>query len=126
METDPKKKPFTPEVLDKTVIAIPLLDELKKDAKKTKKDRKPIPVIIDINLEYRQGASAARERIRAELAEAIAKHRSSARVQQGINEAKSELSEQYFFASLEGPVIRALVKIDNEERKESDEPGARL
>jgi hypothetical protein len=37
METNPKKKSFTPEVLDKTVIAIPLLEILKKEAKKKKR-----------------------------------------------------------------------------------------
>ena len=34
METNPNKKPFTPRVLDKTVIAIPLLDILTKESKK--------------------------------------------------------------------------------------------
>jgi subtilisin family serine protease len=123
-ERDPRKKPFTPDVLDKTVIAIPLLDILAKDEKQKK--RAPIPIIIDINLEYREGQGAARDRIRQEVAQAIAQFRSSAKVRQGINEAKSELSEQYFFASLEARVIRGLVRIDNEERKSSDEPGARL
>ena len=121
METNPKKKPFTPEVLDKTVIAIPLLEILKKQKKKGAL----IPVIIDINLEYREGAATARDRIREEVAAAIAKH-GTKKLRQGINEPKSELSEQYLFASLEVAVIRGLVRIDNEERKESDTPGARL
>ena len=30
-QSDPTKKPFTPEVLDRTVIAVPLLDKIKKD-----------------------------------------------------------------------------------------------
>jgi len=124
METNPNKKPFTPRVLDKTVIAIPLLDILTKESRKKKPA--PVPVIIDINLEYRAGAAAARDRIKEEVAEAILKHRTSKKVVQGINEEKSELSEQYFFASLEVAVIRALVKIDNRERKTSDEPGARV
>jgi subtilisin family serine protease len=124
METNPNKKPFTPRVLDKTVIAIPLLDILTKESRKKKPA--PVPVIIDINLEYRAGAAAARDRIKEEVTEAILKHRTSKKVVQGINEEKSELSEQYFFASLEVAVIRALVKIDNRERKTSDEPGARV
>jgi subtilisin family serine protease len=124
MDNNPNKKPFTPAVLDKTVIAIPLLDILTKESRKKKPA--PVPVIIDINLEYRDGASAARARIKEEVEEAILKHRTSKKVVQGINEAKSELSEQYFFASLEVSVIRALVRIDNRERKTSDVPGARL
>ena len=123
MESDPNKKPFTPEVLDKTVIAIPLLEILAED------DAQPGPrplqsVIIDINLEYRDGAAAARQRIKDEVAAAIARF-GTAGVVQGINEAKSRLTEQYLFAVLEGAVIRGLVRIDNEGRKESDAPGAR-
>ena len=30
-QSDPTKKPFTPEVLDRTVIAVPLLDKIKKE-----------------------------------------------------------------------------------------------
>src|SRR6478672_8143310 len=118
-----EKELFTPQVLDKTVIAIPLLDILDEEEKK-KRGGKPEPqlVIIDINLEYREGPAAARERIKAEIARAIKEYGSkSKRIEQGVNEAKSELSEQYLFARLEVPVIRGLVRIDNEERKASDE-----
>ena len=124
-----EKELFTPRVLDKTVIAIPLLDILEEEEKKKKKGGKPEPqlVIIDINLEYREGPAEARERVKAEIARAIKEYGSkSKRIEQGINEAKSELSEQYLFARLEVPVIRGLVRIDNEERKTSDDPGARL
>ena len=111
-------------MLDKTVIAIPLLDILDEEEKKKKKGGKPEPqlVIIDINLEYREGPAAARERVKAEIARAIKEYGSkSKRIEQGVNEAKSELSEQYLFARLEVPVIRGLVRIDNEERKASDD-----
>jgi serine protease AprX len=124
MESDPTKKPFTPEVLDKTVIAIPLLEILQ--AEEGQPAPRPLqPVIIDINLEYRDGATAARERIKDEVASAI-KQFGTPGVVQGINEAKSRLSEQYLFAMLEGAVIRGLVRLDNEERKPSDAPEARL
>ena len=125
----PRKNSSRRKVLDKTVIAIPLLDILDEEEKKKKRGGKPEPqlVIIDINLEYREGPAAARERIKAEIARAIKEYGSkSKRIEQGVNEAKSELSEQYLFARLEVPVIRGLVRIDNEERKASDEPGARL
>ena len=124
-----EKELFTPQVLDKTVIAIPLLDILDEEEKKKKRGGKPEPqlVIIDINLEYREGPEAARERVKAEIARAIKEYGSkSKKIDQGVNEAKSELSEQYLFARLEVAVIRGLVRIDNEERKASDEPGARL
>ena len=56
-QSDPTKKPFTPEVLDRTVIAIPLLDKIKKDG-----ETKIQPIIIDLNLDYHGGREAARER----------------------------------------------------------------
>ena len=47
--TDPKKSNFLPEVLDKTVIAVPLLNELGKDAEKI------YDIIIDLHLSYPEG-----------------------------------------------------------------------
>jgi serine protease AprX len=124
MEEDPTKKPFLPQVLDKTVIAIPLLDIL--DVEKSKpQPRPPQPIIIDINLEYREGPVVARQRIKNYVATAIQQFGTPG-VKQGINEAKSALSEQYFFAVLEGDVIRGLVRLDNLDRKPTDQPGARL
>jgi len=87
MEADPTKKPFTPEVLDKTVIAIPLLEILKADEAQPQ-PRPPQPIIIDINLEYREGPVAARRRIKDHVAAAI-KQAGTAGVRQGINDAKS-------------------------------------
>ena len=110
MDADPGKKPFTPEVLDKTVIAIPLLDQLK-ETESGPNPRTPLPVIIDANLEYRDGARAARQRIEKEIRAAIAQA-GSPNVSQGINTAKSRLSEQYVFAVLEPAVIRELVRQD--------------
>src|SRR5688572_24233203 len=54
-QSDPQKTPFTPETLDSTVIAIPLLKELNEDKKKLQKrptlKPKLFDVIIDLNLE---------------------------------------------------------------------------
>ena len=55
-QSDPTKKPFTPETLDRTVIALPLLDKIEQDGL-----GKPQDVIIDINLEYPGGRTEARE-----------------------------------------------------------------
>src|SRR5690349_17606401 len=110
MDADPGKKPFTPEVLDKTDIAIPLLDQLK-ETEAGPNPRTPLPVIIDANLEYRDGARAARQRIEQEIRTAIARG-GSPNVSQGISTAKSQLSEQYVFATLEPRVIRELVRLD--------------
>jgi hypothetical protein len=56
-ESDPTEKPFTPETLDRTVIAIPLLDEIKKNPDKIQ------GIVIDVNLEYPGGREKARENI---------------------------------------------------------------
>ena len=120
-ESDPRRVPFTPEVLDRTVIAIPLLRQLEAQGDSP---GRPFAIIIDLNLEYRDGRKAARERALAAIDRAIAEVGNTSIVQ-GINRAKSDLSEQYLFGELEGPVIRRLVQIDNEEQKQSDTPDAR-
>src|SRR5262249_18234255 len=58
-ESDSTKRPFTPEVLDRTIIAIPLLEDFRKELEELREHptRAPkiYPVIIDINLEYHFG-----------------------------------------------------------------------
>ena len=64
-QSDPQKKPFTPETLDKTVIAIPLLNKLNEEKKRLEKDPslelEAFPVIIDLNLEFPDGREGARD-----------------------------------------------------------------
>src|SRR4051794_31962913 len=66
-ESDPHRKPFVPEVLDRTAIAIPLLKELKAEneafASGTEAARKLYDVIIDLHLEYPGGRDEARKRV---------------------------------------------------------------
>lgn len=63
-QSDPHKKPFTPESLDRTVIAIPLLDILNAEEARRKRNKRlrpeVHPVIIDLNLEFPGGREAAR------------------------------------------------------------------
>ncbi|MGZ4955229.1 MAG: S8 family peptidase [Methylobacter sp.] len=114
-QTDPEKKPFTPEVLDRTVIAIPLLNKFEDEVKEIKKnpDREPVlyKVIIDANLEYYHGRSEARDCVRSMVEQIINKHNIDPR-KQGINEEKSKLSQQYLFATLSAGVIQELVDLD--------------
>jgi serine protease AprX len=117
----PKDVTFTPEVLDKTVIAIPLLKILEDEKEAQEKARKArrryehklIGVILDLNLEYRLGRDKCRERVRQLVAEAIEiAATDKAPGPQGINQHKSDFSNQYMFAKLEPPVIRELVRLD--------------
>jgi subtilisin family serine protease len=118
-ESDPLKKPFTPESLDKTVIAIPLLDILNAEEARRKRNKrlKPLvhPVIIDLNLEFPGGRDAARDWVINETRVILEKDGKTK--EQGINITKSEYSEQYLFARLEGRVVRELVRRDSAEAK---------
>jgi len=126
--SDPQKKPFVPEILDRTVIAIPLLKELKAEeeaiAAGSKEPRKIYDVIIDLHLEYPGGRDKARERVRElirEILSANEKRWSIDSSKQGINEVKSDLSQQYVFGKLEGRVIRALIRGDRPRQGEREE-----
>ena len=48
-------KRFDPRILDRSVIAIPLLEQINKD------DNEIHPVIIAVNLDYDEGRQAGRE-----------------------------------------------------------------
>jgi len=113
---NPRKPQFTPETLDSTVIAIPLLIKLKEEQKKLKKDpgRKPelFPVIIDLNLECPEGRVKAGEWV-VNTINVIIKEVGKDHSRQGVNINKSKYSQQYVFANLEGDVIRELVKRDS-------------
>jgi subtilisin family serine protease len=104
-----KPKSFTPDVLESTVIAIPLFDEFKKNGGLSKE----YDIIIDINLEYPGGRDLARSLVRA-LIRDIVKEYGVDRRQQGIYGSKTELSEQYIFARLRGDLIKEMVRRDRE------------
>jgi serine protease AprX len=131
-QDEAKKPPFTPRTLDRTVIALPLLKQLNEERQKLAKDpsrtREVFPVIIDINLEYPGGRVGAREWVRSAVDRIIGEMGSSENNdRQGVNETKSDFSEQYIFAELEGDVIRELVKQDNDPKdaKKSTKNGPR-
>jgi subtilisin family serine protease len=116
-QSDPEKKPFVPTNLDRTVIAIPLLNILREEESKRQQDPKEPPkvhpVIIDLNLEFEHGRDKAREWIVERTMELVAqKGQNKDSSVHGINKDKSKLSQQYLFARLEGDVIRELVKQD--------------
>ncbi|SAL02156.1 serine metalloprotease MrpA [Caballeronia pedi] len=111
-DTSPGQMGFTPEVLDKTVIAIPLL-HLIRQAPGAAED-----VIIDLNLEYTSGRRDAALRVANLIDEACsgrpktAKNARGAKKTLGRNESKGSISEQYVFATLTGRQIEKLVKLD--------------
>ena len=117
-------RPFTPDVLDKTVIAVPLLDILEKEDKETQEkgtgSAQPVrhPIIIDLNLEFPGGRKEARKEVLKKLIPQAIANVNAAPQPPRIDEKKSELSQQYLFGEMEAAVIRELVGLDTE-----DEPG---
>jgi serine protease AprX len=114
-QSRPQEKPFLPKALDRTVIAIPLLNILKAEDK-SDKPPKPHKVIIDVNLEYPGGRDAARAWVVQKINQLVAETASSIGPYDSIILAKrNELSPQYVFAYLRAPVIRRLVTDDARE-----------
>src|ERR1700688_3672023 len=83
-------KPFDPENLIKTVIAIPLLRDIEADPAALQY------IIIDANLRHAGGRSKAKSDIFQFIADAI-QAAGDPTVQQGVHRAKSEASQQYVY-----------------------------
>lgn len=115
--SDPRQRGFLPETLDKSIIAIPLLDMLD-DAddwragtwppEQKGPNLGPYDVIIDLNLSYAGAREGARERVLGLLDEVERRGQFK-----NVNEQKSKLISQYIFAKISGAGIRLLVKLDN-------------
>jgi subtilisin family serine protease len=106
-----KEKSFTPEDLESTIIAVPLLHEFEQG----KGLSEVYDIIIDTNLEYLGGRDLARKLI-TNLIRDIIKEQGVDPHEQGIYGSKTELSEQYIFARLRGDLIQELVRRDRESR----------
>jgi subtilisin family serine protease len=113
-ESNPQEKPFLPTSLDRTVIAIPLLKDLKREDK-GKKDPEAHDVIIDLNLEYPEGREAARTWVVMTIANLLAELPPGELPDQFIKEERGVLSPQYVFARLRARAIRTLVVRDAKE-----------
>ena len=124
-DSNPQDKPFTPRVLDRSAIAIPLLEALKSEDEALLAHpgtpRRTYHVIIDLHLEYAGGRPAARERVR-ELLEAIFKdHPDWPHPADGsLGLVDPTKSEQYLFGEFEGRVIRELVRRDRDDAAGGD------
>ncbi|HEY0606384.1 MAG TPA: S8 family peptidase [Herpetosiphonaceae bacterium] len=106
---------FQSRILDRTVIAIPLLEkfdvEQAQPATRSLEPPEVYQVIIDLNLDYPDGRAKAREVV-AELAtEAIAQTGGDPQ-REGINQLKGQYSDQYVFGSFTSATIRKLIQLD--------------
>jgi serine protease AprX len=103
------KTGFLPKLLDRTVIAIPLLDQLNDPSRKNK----IFDVVIDVNLDFKGGRDAARKHVE-EMIETIASRRAKPRTKRVSPDVTSA---QYVFASLDAEGIRELVRTDTKNGK---------
>jgi subtilisin family serine protease len=111
-QSDPTKLPFTPKILDRTVVAIPLLELLRAEAAAEGVEPRLFHVIIDLNLNYPGGRARAKEVVAEWILAAIARAATVRQAEQGVHRAKSEFASQYLFATLERRVIEELVRIN--------------
>src|SRR4029079_9600009 len=133
-KSDPRDPDFVPEVLDRTVIAIPLLDEIEREREIVTALRQgqepPLPtrsgetfpklheVIIDLNLEFPGGRARARERVKDLVTVALTitpkdafPERGTGGKVPGIDEQKSALSDTYLFGRFPAVTIEVLVRL---------------
>ncbi|MBW3655232.1 MAG: S8 family peptidase [Gemmatimonadetes bacterium] len=125
---NPRQAGFTPEVLDRTVIAIPLLHEIRREMSRRERHLaagwprprgRLYPVVIDLNLDYFGGRGGAREQIATMIRDAATAHGEfRPREDQGIAWQKSRYSQQYLFACLEADVIQEIVRREKGETSE--------
>ena len=118
-QSDPEKKPFVPAALDRTVIAIPLLNDLiaEDEGRKAPEAHR---VIIDLNLEFPEGRDGARMWVIRTANDLIASGPPSEVSDQFIKQERGAISSQYIFASLRARVIRGLVTQDAQEHDAAD------
>ena len=119
---------FNPMLLDKTIIAIPLLELMQEEennrATEIKKKGGTLPaftiydVVIDLHLGYRDETPStetsmrkkASDRVRELIQQLVTANPDQKNV--GVQKVKSDLSQQYVFAKLTGEMIRELLRLD--------------
>lgn len=114
-KSDPRERGFLPETLDRAVIAVPLLRKLEVEESDPTAEMTLYDVIIDVNYGYRPNREAALQRVYQLMSMAIESVPvEDGRDRQVIDQQKTDLSQQYVFARLFAPAIRALARLDRE------------
>ncbi|HKG08074.1 MAG TPA: S8 family serine peptidase, partial [Pedobacter sp.] len=103
---------FNPNVLEKAIIAKPLLDVMKKHPEE------PVDIIIDLNLEYDGGIEKAGSKVISlldELSKTGEISNESMPNETAINAEKNRLTRQYVFVKLSPNSIRLLILKDRKQ-----------
>jgi serine protease AprX len=108
----PKSRRFLPDVLDRTVIAIPLLAWFKDPTK-----RQPFDIVVDLNLNYRDGLKGARKVVEDRINRIIATQQTTGRKRRMslsvVDKDMQNESVQYVFATLYAKAIKDLAQPDS-------------
>lgn len=125
-QDNPKDAMFTPQTLDRTIIALPLLKKMG-----AAKAGELFDIIIDVNLEYEGGRRQARydlwewidqlPEVRSSHPDKLEEGAASVALplgEQGIDASKSQYSQQYLFGRLSAENIKSLVKRSDQEKKQ--------
>jgi serine protease AprX len=113
---DPDNGRFDPKDLEKTIIALPLIEAMQQaDRADPAGGPSLLDVIIDSNLDYNEGRQGARKRIMA-MVDRLA----GTDGPEGVHRRKSELSQQYVFARLAPETIRKLARLDAAKKSRTD------
>jgi serine protease AprX len=100
-ESGKRRSGFVPDVLDSSVIAFPLMEQLKREPDRLHH------VVIDLNLNYPGGREEARVRVK-ELFDQVGQPSDS------VSSSSSDAVSQYVFAELHADTIKAIVRLDRE------------
>jgi len=103
--TRPGRVGFLPEVLDRTVIAIPLLRLIEQGS-----EHEIFHIIIDLNLDFGGGLEQARDIVLKMIADVVRSRAKGKKPQGDVNPDDEGI--QYVFTSLDGDAIKALVRRD--------------
>ena len=108
----PKSRRFLPDVLDRTVIAIPLLAWFNDPTK-----RQPFDIVVDLNLNYRDGLKGARKVVEDRINKIIATQQTTGRKRRMslsvVDKDMQNESVQYVFATLYAKAIKDLAQPDS-------------
>jgi subtilisin family serine protease len=109
---------FVPEVLDRTVIAIPLLNWFKEP----EKHPEPYNIVVDLNLNFRGGIQGARKVVEGRIDAILEKRRKThdgRRMLRTVpDEEMQNESLQYVFATLDARAIKDLARPDSRVSRE--------
>ncbi|MGH6898207.1 MAG: S8 family peptidase [Geminicoccaceae bacterium] len=107
--TEERPRAFTPDVLETTVIALPLLHQLKA----ANGTARVYDIIVDVNRDFPGGREQAQKRIRDLIEKLVSAHGLDPR-DQGVHARKTDMTRQYVFGRLRGDLIQKLVQKDRQ------------